>query len=152
MRVPRYPLHPPLVHFPLALLATSLPFDLVGVLRHENLWWTIAFWNIAGGLAIGLVTASAGLIDSARVPEQSPASSVLSRHMICMLAALGCYGVALIVRAGTGVPAGSALPITLALEALGLVLLLLGGYLGGELVYRHGIGRIEPAARSTREL
>jgi uncharacterized membrane protein len=152
MRAPRYPLHPPIVHFPLALLATSLAFDLVGLVRDEDLWWTIAFWNIAGGLAIGVVTAVAGLIDSARVPDQSSASSVLTRHMSCMLVALGCYGGALIVRGSTGSPAGTALLLTLALEGLGLVVLLLGGYLGGELVYRHGIGRIEPPGQSTREL
>lgn len=144
MAAPRYPLHPAVVHFPLALLATSLGFDLVGLVTHEGLWWAIAFWNIAAGLALGVVAATAGLIDSARVTGDSPASRVLNRHQLCMLAALGCYGGALLVRAGAGAPTGSRLAGTLAIEAVGLGLLLLGGYLGGELVYRHGVGHIQP--------
>jgi uncharacterized membrane protein len=71
--------------------------------------------------------------------------------MLCVLIALGCYGAALLVRGGPDSPRGSALVITLAIEALGLGLLLLGGYLGGELVYRHGVGRIEPHPRSAHE-
>jgi uncharacterized membrane protein len=36
---------------------------VLGVVRHENLWWSISFWNIALGLAAALVTALAGFVD-----------------------------------------------------------------------------------------
>lgn len=148
MRPLTHPLHPPLVHFPIALLGTSLLFDLVGLLRDEPVWWAIAFWNIALGLVIAVVTASTGLLDSLKVPEQSAASPMVVRHLSAMAGALSLYGAALAVRAGPARPQGWELTATLALEAAGLVLLLLGGWWGGELVYRHGIGRLRDDDRA----
>lgn len=142
MRLTTHPIHPPLVHFPIALLGTSLLFDVVGLVREDPVWWAIAFWNIALGLAVAVVTASTGLFDSLKVPEQSPASPVVIRHLSAMAGALTLYGAALAVRAGPAAPQGWQVTATLTLELAGLVLLVLGGFWGGELVYRHGIGRL----------
>ena len=139
--MPRHPLHAPFVHFPVALLGTSLLFDVVGLVRGEALWWAIAFWNVALGLCVGGVTAATGFADSLRIAPDSPASPVLTRHMLVVLAALSCYGAALLVRDGAGPPVGASRLATLGLEGVGLVLLLLAGWLGGEMVYRHGVGR-----------
>jgi len=137
----RHPIHTMFVHFPLALLGTSLGFDVVALLRHSAIFWAIAFWNMAAGLVIALATVTSGLVDSAGVPPESSASPVVTRHLLVMLAALGCYGAALIVRGGGDAPFGPALLATLALEGVGLGLLMFGGWLGGELVYRYGVGR-----------
>ena len=138
----RHPLHAAFVHFPVALLGTSLAFDVAGVLRGSSLFWAVAFWNIALGLSIGLVTIVTGLLDSTRVPLTYAASATTTRHMVVMLSALSCYGLALLARGGAGAPNGGGLAATFALEAAGLALLAFGGWLGGELVYRHGVGRI----------
>lgn len=138
----RVPLHPLFVHFPIALLGTSLVFDIVGLVRNEPVWWTIAFWNIALGLVVGLVTATTGLLDSLRIRQDSPAAKLVTPHLLSMVAALSCYGIALIVRGGTGIPSSKGTLTTLVLEAVGLVLLIVGGYLGGEMVYRHGVGQM----------
>lgn len=137
---PVHPIHAAFVHFPIALLGTSLAFDLVGLLRAEALWWAIAYWNIALGLAVSVLTAGTGLFDSMRVAPDSPASPVVTRHLLAMIAALSCYGAALAIRPVAQMPAGGVLYATLALEGVGLGLLLLGAFLGGELVYRHGVG------------
>ena len=142
----RHPLHPPLVHFPLALLATSWMFDLAAVLAHAPVFWTIAFWNVALGLSIGTLAAVAGLVDSARVPADAPAAPLVNRHMLVELGALAVYGMVLFVRGGAGEPHGAARVATLALEGVGSALVLFGGWLGGEMVYRHGVGRVEPRA------
>lgn len=137
----RHPIHAAFVHFPIALLGTSLVFDGLGVWRAAPLFWAIAFWNIALGLGVSLLTVGTGLADSIKVPEDSPASPTVMRHLLVMLSALSCYGLALFARGGSATPTGNALFETLALEAVGLGLLMYGGWLGGELVYRHGIGQ-----------
>jgi uncharacterized membrane protein len=144
----RHPLHAALVHFPMALLGTSLAFDGAGLVTGAPTWWTISFWNLALGLALGLLAGVTGFIDSLRVPEDAPAAPVVARHMLVVLAGLSCYGLALVVRGGTGAPVGTARVGTLALEALGLVSLLVAGWLGGELVYRHGVGQLEERRRA----
>jgi uncharacterized membrane protein len=153
-RLMRHPLHTAFVHFPLALLGTSLVFDVVGLLRDDPLWWSIAFWNIALGLAIGVLTATTGFIDSLKVPADSPASPLVTRHMVAVATALTCYGASIWARGGAGAPEGLVLAAALALEGLGLVLLLLGGYWGGEMVYRHGVGRVDasPDANESEHL
>jgi len=140
MRRPVHPIHTVFVHFPIALLGTSLAFDLLGLARNDALWWAIAYWNIALGLAVSVITVSTGLIDSTRVPQGSPAAAIVTRHLIAMLAALSCYGAALAIRPVGQAPTAAGLVATLALEGVGLGLLLLGGFLGGELVYQHGVG------------
>lgn len=149
MRLPGHPSHPPLVHFPIALLGTSLAFDAVGLWRGEELWWSIAFWNICLGLTVSLATAATGFLDSLEVADDSPASSYLNQHVASVVGALSCYGVAVALRKGPGLPEGAAFAWTLVFEAAGLGLLLLAGSLGGKLVYRHGVGqaRREPPSR-----
>jgi uncharacterized membrane protein len=137
----RHPLHAAFVHFPLALLGTSLAFDGTAMFRGTSVFWAVSFWNIALGLALSLITAATGLFDSARAPLSSAASATVTRHMIAVSSGLSCYGLALFARGGASVPTGKALVATLALEVLGFALLALGGWLGGELVYRHGVGR-----------
>jgi hypothetical protein len=62
--------------------------------------------------------------------------------MLLVLGALVPYGVSLFVRGGTGQPSSSkALIAVLSLEALGLLLLSVGGWYGGHLVFHHGVGR-----------
>ena len=145
----RPPLHAAFVHFPIALLGTSLVFDGAALVLGAPLGWTIAFWNLALGLAISVVTATTGLVDSLRVAPEAAAATVVTRHMLVVLSALTCYGAALLVRGGAQVPTGSACLGTLALELGGLVLLLVGGWLGGELVYRHGVGHVPAPAPVT---
>lgn len=136
------PLHPLFVHFPIALLGTSLVFDIIGLARSEPVWWSIAFWNIALGLVIAAVAATTGLLDSRRVKQDSPAAKIVIPHMLAMVAAVVAYGIALIIRGGPGIPSGAGVAGTIILEAVGLLLLIVGGYLGGEMVYRHGVGQV----------
>jgi uncharacterized membrane protein len=140
MRLFGHPVHPPLVHFPLALLTLAPVFDGLGWCTGQAFWWTIGFWNLAAGLVFALMTAVAGFIDAAAVSSDDPAAKRLSQHLSVMLTAVSCSGGALAVRQNSAPPAGTALWFTLGLEGAGALLLLGGGWLGGELVYRHGVG------------
>ncbi len=132
------------VHVPVARLGTSLVFAGFGLILERELWWQISYGNIGLGLAAGAFAVMTGLFESLKLEEGSRAAKVASRHLLVMLAALTCYGSVLAVRPFAGLPLGSVLLASLGLEGAGLILLLIGGWLGGELVYRHGVGRIEP--------
>lgn len=140
LRVFGHPLHAILSDFPLALLGTSLLWDVIGLWRVEAVWWAISFWTIALGLAMAMVAAFAGAVDYASIPEESRAIGAALRHMLLMLSALAPYLISLIVRAGATRPAGKSLFAVLALEAVGVLLLSIGGWYGGHLVFHYGIG------------
>ena len=134
-----HPIHPALVHFPLGLLLTATLADLA---------WLAAAWPeprfaallIALGLVAALPAMAAGLYDF-RLLDEKQASHAL-RHMGAVAAAWLGYGVALYLRRDTLI--GGAEP-SLASIATGFgsaAVLGLGGWLGGELVYRYGAGRI----------
>jgi uncharacterized membrane protein len=135
------PIHPALVHFPFGLLFSSVLVDLA---HWAGLWPDTRFaaWLMAGGLATALLAMAAGLYDFRRLTDaQVP-------HALQHTAAMGCawvgFAVALYLR--RGVLAGAAEPpqASVALALASALVLAWGGWLGGELVYRHGAGRIDP--------
>ena len=144
LRVLGHPLHAILSDFPLALLGTSLLWDVIGLWRGEEVWWAISFWSIALGLAMAMLAAFAGAVDYAAIPEESRALGAALRHMLLMLSALAPYLISLIVRAGPTRPAGKALFAVLALETVGVLLLSIGGWYGGHLVFHYGVGGDKP--------
>ena len=144
LRVFGHPLHAMLSDFPLALLGTSLLWDGLGWWRGEALWWAISFWNIALGLVIALAAAMAGAADYAAIKQGDSALKLATRHMIIMLLAVGMYAASLLLRGGPAPPAGAGRILGLILESLGLILLMVGGWCGGHLVFHHGIGRDHP--------
>lgn len=147
LRVLGHPLHAVLSDFPLALLGTSLLWDAVGCWRGESLWWAISFWNIAAGLAVALVAAMAGAADYGAIEQGHRAQKLATNHMILMLLAVSLYGASLLVRGGPAAPTGGSRAAAMALEAVGLILLVAGGWCGGHLVFHYGIGRDETTSR-----
>jgi len=138
--VAAHPIHPAVVHFPLGLLLGSTIADLgqlVGLWSEPRL----AALLMAAGLAGGLAAMAAGLYDFSRLDETQVPHAL--RHMAAVSAAWLGYAVALYLRRGT--LAGEPLPsaASLALAFVSAAVLVLGGWLGGELVYRYGAGRIE---------
>lgn len=132
-----HPLHPAIVHFPIALLLSATAADLAwmaGLTGDARLGAIL----MAGGLAMGLVAMAAGMVDFTRL-DQALVPHAL-RHMLAVgLAWLG-YAVALYLRrdALTG---SSVLPMaSVATSCVSAVVLALGGFLGGRLVYTFGAG------------
>lgn len=136
-----HPIHPALVHFPFGLLFSAVFVDLA---HWAGLWPDTRFaaWLMAGGLATALLAMGAGLYDFRRLTDAQVPPAL--RHSAAMMTAWLGFAIALYLR--RGVLAAGAEPPT-ASVALALVsgfVLALGGWLGGELVYRHGAGQIDP--------
>ncbi|HEV8653009.1 MAG TPA: DUF2231 domain-containing protein [Actinomycetes bacterium] len=132
------PLHPMLVHFPLALYPASLLFDGLSYLAADgNPWVRGAFALIVAGLAVSLPAAVTGFADFLLVESGTRTWRLATTHMTTMLvASVGFLGGALLRARDLDVTATPAGLVVLSLAGAGL--LAFGGLLGGDLVYRHG--------------
>ncbi|HET8926173.1 MAG TPA: DUF2231 domain-containing protein [Candidatus Acidoferrum sp.] len=133
-----HPLHPMLTDLPIALWLISLLADLAALWQHRPIFRQFALWNIAIGLIASAPTIVAGLIDFAAIPPNHPALKAANWHMWIMLSAASAYGGSLIARLTSS--STLSMGIAIGLSALGLGLLLVGGWFGGEMVFRYGLG------------
>jgi uncharacterized membrane protein len=136
----RHPIHPALVHFPFALLLTATIADLA----HLAGFWReprFAAWLMAWGLAAGLVAMATGLYDFRRLTSVQLPHAL--RHMGAMALAWLGYAVALYLRRDSLAALAEPSAASTAVAVASAVVLAVGGWLGGELVYRYGAGRIE---------
>jgi uncharacterized membrane protein len=132
-----HPLHPAVVHFPIALLLSATAADLA---RLAGLTGDVhvAALLMAGGLVMGLLAMAAGMVDFARLDSAVVPHAL--RHMAAVGTAWLGYAVALYLRRDTlngGSGLGSA---SVALSIASGLVLALGGWLGGRLVYTFGAG------------
>ncbi|MFL6254413.1 MAG: DUF2231 domain-containing protein [Pyrinomonadaceae bacterium] len=144
LRVFGHPLHAALSHPPMGLLGTALLWDAVGVWRGEAVWWAVSYWSVAAGLAFACVAACAGAVDYAAIEEGDPALATGSRHLSFVLAALLPYVVGMFARGAPEVPRGRAVLAVLLLDGAGSLLLAVGGWYGGHLVFHHRVGSDRP--------
>ena len=141
----KHPIHPMLVPFPIALWIFSLISDAVyGLGWGGTLWNEMAFYTMAGGIVGALAAAVPGLIDYLSMSDQET-SKIAKIHMIVNLIVVGIFIADLWLR--TMFAPGAGLPVVL--SVIGVALLGFSGWLGGELVYVHGVG-VESSAESSR--
>lgn len=134
-----HPVHPMLVHFPTALFTVSFLFDLIGTWYSNDSLFAASFYCIGAGLAGGFFAALFGLIDYLALTEREPLFRKASRHALLQFTVLLLFGVIFGVRfeqASEFYAPGS----TVAVSGIGVILMLIGNYLGGDLVFRDGVG------------
>jgi uncharacterized membrane protein len=141
-----HPLHVLLVHFPLGLWPCVFPLELAGYFGWET-GWRIAFWANAAALAAALPTAATGLMDMLGLKLGPEADRTANLHMLAMLGAVALFGGELCFHPPGAVLVGPKAFVNLGMTLLGSVVLFWGGWLGGEIVFRHGAGRSEEGTR-----
>lgn len=132
-----HPVHPMLVVFPLGLFATSFLFDLVRLAGGGAGFSTAAFYMIAAGILGGLAAAVFGLVDFLAIPGGTRAKTIGAFHGIANLVVLALFIVSWGVRYGDHT---AALGGAILLSGIGVLVALVSGWLGGELVERLGVG------------
>jgi len=137
-----HPIHQMLIVFPLGLLGTSLLFDILHFATGGDHWALVSYYMIAAGILSGLVAAPFGLIDWLSIPGGSRAKRIGLLHgggnvVVLLLFVLSWF----LRRDLPTVPGG----LEVGLSAAGVLLALVTGWLGGELVDRLGIGVDEGA-------
>ena len=132
--VARHPIHPMLVPIPIGLWLFSLVADLIHAGGSTNpAWTTVAFYCMGGGIVGALAAAVPGLIDLLSLPP-GPRSTAI-KHMAINLTVVVLYAVNFWMRMPA--PENPGKLVWLSLIAIGL--LTISGWLGGKMVYEHGI-------------
>lgn len=132
-----HPIHPMLIVFPLGLLATAVAFDIVGLVQNDGTWYRISYWMIAAGIIGGLLAAIFGLIDWIGIPSGTRAKHIGLLHGGINVVVVLLFIISWFIRGSAAtIPSSGAF----ALSFIGVALALIGGWLGGELVDRLGIG------------
>ena len=131
----RHPIHPMLIVFPLGLWIFSVICYAVYLLSSVPVWRTVALYAMAGGIVGGVMAAIPGVIDFLTLPKSRVQTIALS-HMISNVVALTIFIITFALAAFGR--EHSVVPLILA--AFGLLAVGTGGWLGGALVYEHGVG------------
>jgi uncharacterized membrane protein len=143
---PGHPLHPLLAHITMGAYATGAVLAVLGrlgVSEHDLAkgWWLA----ILVGLASSVATATTGAADFFALGSRNPARRTTWLHLSLMLPSTPAFGMTLVlghrgyVKGVIGTP-----PFVLTLA--GVALVMIGGYVGGKLVFSHGL-RVEPLRR-----
>ncbi|HET7114015.1 MAG TPA: DUF2231 domain-containing protein [Pyrinomonadaceae bacterium] len=136
-----HPIHPMLIPFPLALWATSFVVDILFYfLRHPTLL-VIAKFMLAAGCISAIAAAIPGIIDGLAI-KNGDAKRAANWHARLNIAALVIFAISLFLRLGSySGMVGRRLTIPFLLSLVGVILISISGWLGGELVFRYGIGQ-----------
>src|ERR1044071_2265263 len=136
----KHPIHPVLVHLPLGLWPAAFLFDLLSRLEIAgNSRVRLSFWAILLGLLAALFAAFTGLIDWLQVKRDKPAWKIGLSHMVLNVVVIGIFlfnakGRLQSFRFDTEVDTGA-----FVLSLVGTDFLVGSAYLGGLLVYDHGL-------------
>jgi len=142
MRILGHPIHPMLVHFPVAFWAAAAVAYMADAAGMSESAALAAKLSNGIGLVMALAAMAAGLLELRSIDNRSEAMRVATRHMLVMGTAWVCFLFALLLPISAG---GGMAPATARLAAAlsaggGFVLMGLGGWLGGRLVYEFGVG------------
>jgi uncharacterized membrane protein len=141
-----HPVHSMVIHYPIALLGVSVLWDAVGIVRTEAVWPDLAFWSLAAGLVFAVPATMTGIVDYSRLALVSAADRIGLYHLTLMLVAAGFFGFSLLIRMWAF--KGLSFTVAAACDLFGLILMSVGGWFGGEMVFRHGIGTRFSGARN----
>jgi uncharacterized membrane protein len=132
-----HPVHPMLIVFPLGLLSTAVIFDIVYLVSGNSQWTVVAYYMIGAGIIGGLAAAVFGWLDWVAIPSGTRARRLGLWHGVGNVVVVGLFILSWVLR--REIPET---PPTGAIVAalLAVVIALITGWLGGELVDRLGVG------------
>jgi uncharacterized membrane protein len=131
-----HPFHAALVAVPIGAWLAAVIFDIVAFAGSDPAAFTTgARWLYGIGVIGAVVAAIFGLLDFTRLTPGTKARRIAVIHMILNLTALVIFTAAWIAHLGSDAPS----TVGLVLGVIGLAGLGASGFLGGELVFRHGV-------------
>ena len=138
-----HPVHPMLIVFPIGLFATAVVFDILYLAINNPVFPTVSFYMIAAGVIGGLLAAIFGLIDWLALPNNSRARNIGGWHGLGNFVIVVLFAISWLLRGGNVNFVPNSLALILSFAGVGLALIT--AWIGGELVYRLGVG-VDPGA------
>ncbi|MFW2373192.1 MAG: DUF2231 domain-containing protein [Gammaproteobacteria bacterium] len=134
----KHPVHPLVVHFPIACWSLSTLGDLTGIVFSHNQAQAIVILMFIGCIS-AIVAMAAGLYEVGKINNIDPILTTVDRHMYAAVTAWCFYSLSLYLRWHDGF---SNDPNSWAIisSVIGLVSLIIAGWYGANLVYQHGMG------------
>lgn len=132
-----HPLHPMLIHFPVAALLGLVGADLAYFWTLDPFWWRAALWLSGVGAFGGWIASSAGLVDLLTVAEIRRKITAWC-HALLAVMMLSVASLNWVLRVGSS-PDDGYLLWGLGLSLLTAALISLAAFLGGRLVYEHAV-------------
>lgn len=133
-KIAHHPIHPMLIVFPIGLWIFSFVCYSVFMLGGPEVWRVVAIYAMGGGIIGAALAAVPGMIDLFSM-NPSKARSVGIWHMLINVSVLTLFAVAFFLHIG----GYSDDAVTYVISAIAVLLLLVSGWLGGELVYVYGV-------------
>lgn len=151
--LPGHPIHPPLTDVTIGTYTFALVAATADVLEISTNAATHGWWlALVFGLLTTIVTATTGFADWLRLESGTPLWRTTTAHMIAMLLASAVFLAAVIVGKES-FDAGNVETGPYLLTVAAWLLMTLGGWLGGSVVFVHGMRVLnlvsEPARRAT---
>jgi uncharacterized membrane protein len=139
-----FPFHPRFVHFPIALSLAGVLFVAIGLARARaaERWLWAGRWLVFLGWIGAVVAGVTGLVDQSRAPDLPAVHETINSHITVGIALIVVFGLALYwpLKNKQLLSGGAGRWGYLALLLLGALLILVESWLGGQLVYKLGVG------------
>lgn len=143
------PLHPPLVHFPIVLVTISVGADIAGLSAGSLSIGAAAWWALAGGAVGAVLSVIAGLYDMRREKIDHEAHEYVHIHMkMGIMLFVAISGLTFWRWTIYTVPGQFPGWEYISGAFVVVVLTLLQGFVGGELVASYGVG-VAPTGQGT---
>ena len=137
MAVAGHPIHPMLIHFPVAALVALVATDAAFIATGDVFWARASLWLAGMGALGGWGAGIIGLVDLVSVAQIRRLVTAWSHALVAVMSLS-------IVTFNWALRYNDMLswinPWGLGLSVLTAVLIALAGILGGQLVYEHGVG------------
>jgi uncharacterized membrane protein len=138
-----HPLHPAVVPLPIGAFTGALAADVAYAATNDPFFARAARMLTLAGLVTGTLAAVLGGIDFWS-KRQIRSHAIAWFHVLGNALVLGLGGISMVMRTDRGRRA--VVPGGIALSAVSALVLLVTGWLGGELSYRHRVGMTEREA------
>ena len=148
-----HPLHPILVHVPMAMWPAALIFDLLSKWQiGGNAMVRLSFYAIAFGLIASLLAVPAGLVDWTGIKKEKPALKIGLYHLALNVVVTALFAINLGLRLQDFRDASIVATAPLTLSILGTAILIASAYLGGRMTYHYGISVARMSRDEWREI
>jgi uncharacterized membrane protein len=150
--LPGHPLHPPLTDATIGIYTFATIAAVFDAFGWSNTTAAHGWWlALLAGLATTVLTALTGLVDWLKIERGTELWKTATAHMVAMVTATVLFGLAALTGHDDW-KAGNVHGFPLVMTLVGFAVLTLGGWLGGAIVFTHGMRVLnlveEPATRA----